>query len=329
MTTPQTRVWLSSASASGEPAMTASDLLSEMQFPHTRGTGYHQITAVHNGMEVGWLRWNDGSPSAQHAHGGITALGVAKDYQGHGVATRMYRKAGQISPVVHSQARTRAGEGWAGSVGGPMRPLREEGYLADIAPPPVSPVGRVVREALEAGNGAASGRNAAGSGIRYLVLPIEAVARMQSGDFGVSMSEILPNGYITPGSFTNDRRYRVSELAEDIRRNGVERPLWIYMGRTRPIVHDGQHRYAAAIMADATHLTLEITYPEDVRDVIEWACSAPGPSRYAHRLAIAEFPAPVALESSIQASRGEPAASRRRAASTVSHTQHARPGSLR
>ena len=176
-------------------------------------------------MEVGWLRWNDGSPSGQHAQGEITALGVAEDYQGHGVATRMYRGAGQISPVVHSQARTRAGEGWAGSVGGPMRPLREEGYLADIAPPAVSPAGRGVREALEAGRRTASGRNAAGSGIRYLVLPIEAVARMQSGDFGVSMSEVLPGGYITPGSFTNDRRYRVSELAEDIRRNGVERPL--------------------------------------------------------------------------------------------------------
>ena len=98
------------------------------------------------------------------------------------------------------------------------------------------------------------------------------------------------------------------------------------MGRTRPVVHDGQHRYAAAIIADATHLTLEITYPEDVRDVIEWACSAPGPSGYAHRLVRAEFPASVALGSSIQASRGGPAASRRRAASTVSRTQQARPG---
>lgn len=168
-------------------------------------------------------------------------------------------------------------------------------------------------------------------GSRYLVLPIETVARMQSGDFGVSMSEILPKGYITPGSFTNDGRCRVSELADDIRRNGVERPLGIYMGRTRPVVHDGQHRYAAATIADATRLPVEITYPEDVRDVTEWACAAPGPSSAgdARRLARAEYPASVALESSIQASRGEPAASRRRAASTASHAQQARPRSLR
>jgi hypothetical protein len=276
--------------------MTASDLLSELQFPHTRGNGYHQITAVHDRMEVGWLRWNDGSPSDQRARGEITALGVAKDYQGHRVATHMYRKASQISPVVHSQARTRAGEGWARSVGGPMRPLREEGYLADIAPPPVSPIGRVVREALEAERRVASGRNAAGSGVRYLVLPIEAVARMQSGDFGVSMSEILTNGYITPGSFTNDRQYRVSELAEDIRRNGVEQPLRIYMGRTRPVVWDGQRRYAAAAIMGATHLPVEITYSEDVRDVIKWARTALGPSadkgfpRLCSALAAESFP---------------------------------------
>ena len=238
-----------------------------MQFPHTRGSGYHQITAVHGGMEAGWLRWNDGSPSARHAQGEITALGVAKDYQRHAVATRMYREARQISPVVHSRARTRAGERWARSVGGPILPLREEGYLADIAPPPVSPLGRDVREALEEGPGPAGDRTGRGNGICYLVLPIETVARMQSADFGVSMSEILPGGYITPGSFTNDGRYRVSELADDIRRHGVERPLKVYMGRTRPVVWDGQHRYAAATMADAAHLTLEITYPEDIRDV--------------------------------------------------------------
>ena len=163
--------------------MTASDLLSEMQFPHTRGNGYHQITAVHGGMEVGWLRWNDGSPSGQHAQGEITALGVAKDYQGHGAATRMYREAGQISPVVHSQARTRAGEGWAGSVGGPMRPLREEGYLADIEPPPVSPVGRVVREALEAGRGA--------SGHHMTRLPGDHRAKRAPGPDSLSAHETL------------------------------------------------------------------------------------------------------------------------------------------
>ena len=267
-----------------------------MQFPHTRGSGYHQITAVHGGMEAGWLRWNDGSPSARHAQGEITALGVAKDYQRHAVATRMYREARQISPVVHSRARTRAGERWARSVGGPILPLREEGYLADIAPPPVSPLGRDVREALEEGPGPAGDRTGRGNGICYLVLPIAAVARMQSADFGVSMSEILPGGYITPGSFTNDGRYRVSELADDIRRHGVERPLKVYMGRTRPVVWDGQHRYAAATMANAAHLTLEITYPEDIRDVTDWARTAPGPSagggltRLSSALAAGNFP---------------------------------------
>jgi hypothetical protein len=128
------------------------------------------------------------------------------------------------------------------------------------------------------------------------MLPIQVVARMQSGDFGVSMSEILPNGYITPGSFTNDRQYRVSELAEDIRHNGVERPLRIYMGRTRPVVWDGQHRYAAAAIAGVTHLPVEITYSEDVGDVIEWARTALGPAaggglpRLSRALAAESFP---------------------------------------
>lgn len=107
-------------------------------------------------------------------------------------------------------------------------------------------------------------------GSRCQVLPIETVSRMQSGDFGVSMSELLPSGYITPGSFTDDGRYRVSELADDIRRNGVSRPLRIYMGRTRPVVHDGHHRYAAAVIAEATCLPIEITHPEDMRDVTDW-----------------------------------------------------------
>jgi ParB-like nuclease domain len=167
-------------------------------------------------------------------------------------------------------------------------------------------------------------------GSRYLMLPIETVSRMQSADFGVSMSEILPDGYITPGSFTNDGRYRVSELADDIRHNGIERPLQVYMGRTRPVVHGGQHRYAAAVIADATRLPVEITYPEDVRDVTEWARTALGPSAAgdAHRLAEAEFPASAAPGSSIQAGRGAPA-SPRRAARTASHAQQGRPRSLR
>jgi len=96
--------------------------------------------------------------------------------------------------------------------------------------------------ALDHGLYHVTGGTAAQRGSRCQTLPIETVSRMQSGDFGVSMSEIQPNGYITPGSFTNDGRYRVSELAVDIRRNGVSRPLKVYMGRTRPVVADGQVR---------------------------------------------------------------------------------------
>lgn len=164
-----------------------------------------------------------------------------------------------------------------------------------------------------------------------LVLPIETVSRMQSGDFGVSMSEILPSGYITAGSFTNDGRYRVSELADDIRSNGVERPLKIYMGRTRPVVHDGQHRYAAASIAATTHLPVEITYPEDVREVTDWVRSASGPpaAMAARRLAGVSFPAPAAPDSRVQAGCGGRAAPRRHAARTTSLAAAARPGSLR
>lgn len=143
--------------------------------------------------------------------------------------------------------------------------------------------------------GRAAAPAAGAGGSRYLVLPTEIVSRMQSGDFGVSMSEIEPGGYITASSFTNDGRYRVAELADDIRRNGVSRPLVLYMGRTRPVVSDGQHRYVAAVMAGITELLLEIAYPEDVRDVTDWARSqrmaAPGTSASGREWP--EFPAAV------------------------------------
>jgi hypothetical protein len=37
--------------------------------------------------------------------------------------------------LVHSKRRTRAGERWALRVGGPIQPLRLEGYLKDMEPP--------------------------------------------------------------------------------------------------------------------------------------------------------------------------------------------------
>lgn len=117
--------------------MTASDHLSEMQFPYSHGNGYHQITAVHNGDSVGWLRWRGSSPSEYAAAGEISALGVNETYQRQGVATRMYQEAVQHAPVVHSRERTQAGIAWSQRVGGDALPVTRN--LRDMDGPPLTP----------------------------------------------------------------------------------------------------------------------------------------------------------------------------------------------
>ena len=121
--------------------MTATDHLSKVQFSHYEPSeGYHQVTATEGSNTVGWLRWHDPAhENKQYGPGEITALGVSAEYQHQGIATAMYHKADDIAgPVVSSPVRTKAGEGWGVKAGVPRVPLRDKGYLADMAPPPVT-----------------------------------------------------------------------------------------------------------------------------------------------------------------------------------------------
>jgi hypothetical protein len=118
------------------------DDLPQLRFPHTEHAGgYHQITAMDGKYEVAWLRWKNDDASEYHEAGEITALGVAAVYQHRGVAIRMYREALTYSPVLHSQSRTPDGDGFAAKAGGPAMPLRPEGLMAPMDPPPVRYVG--------------------------------------------------------------------------------------------------------------------------------------------------------------------------------------------
>lgn len=118
--------------------MTAMDCVNRLQFPHTEPSpGYHQITAKDDHEEVGWIRWKNEEPSEFTQPGEVTALGVASEYQHQGVATRMYHEAQKYSPVVHSKTRTPAGDAFAKKVGGPALPVREEGLMAPMDPPPI------------------------------------------------------------------------------------------------------------------------------------------------------------------------------------------------
>jgi len=111
-----------------------------VQFHHTDLPGdYHRVTARIGHDEIGWLQHKGGTSSEHHTAGEISALGVAESYQHQGVATAMYHEAAKVSPVpVHSSpVRTKAGEGWGVKAGVPRVPLRDEGYLADMEPPPI------------------------------------------------------------------------------------------------------------------------------------------------------------------------------------------------
>jgi hypothetical protein len=118
--------------------MAALDNVHPVQFAHTElKGGWSQVTATHGGDDVGWLR--------QHPSGVISSLGVAASYQRQGVATGMYNEAAKHGPITHSKIRTKAGEGFAKSVGGPIEDLRPEGYMADMEPPPLVTSPRVPR----------------------------------------------------------------------------------------------------------------------------------------------------------------------------------------
>lgn len=118
--------------------MSAQDNLSSLQFPHQEMPGgYHKISAVDGPDEVGWLQYKNDQASEYSQPGEISALGVSQEYQHQGVATRMYQEAQKYGPVVHSQKRTSAGDSWAQKVGGPVQPLRPEGLMNPIDPPPI------------------------------------------------------------------------------------------------------------------------------------------------------------------------------------------------
>lgn len=51
------------------------------------------------------------------------------------------------------------------------------------------------------------------------------------------------------------------------------------MGRVCPVVTDGHHLYVAAIIAGVACLPVEITFPEEVRDVTRWVMAAEKPQR--------------------------------------------------
>lgn len=104
----------------------------------------------------------------------------------------------------------------------------------------------------------------------HLVLPLEIVAQMRSADYAVPMCRILPLGYLTPGSLTNDRQYRISELAEDIRQRGIQLPLRVWMGRGEPLVNDGHHRYAAAEIAGVATVPVKLISPGELDEVLAW-----------------------------------------------------------
>ena len=85
------------------------------------GNQMHQVTAYHNGEEVGHVRWANDEKKTRHSlfPGEIGHIQVTPEYQRHGIATNLIKKAREFyefgdasTRIEHSDHKTTQGQAW-------------------------------------------------------------------------------------------------------------------------------------------------------------------------------------------------------------------------
>lgn len=176
---------------------------------------------------MGSLHWHPGT-------GVINYLVVPDRYQRHGIATALWNRAHEeadrhgLVPPAHSDSRTPAADAWAQSVGGAIPPLSAESQDPKwLATMPEESRFHQRREA--------------------------AVSDVPPAERTESVRHILDNYLPSDGATWDEVRGnylwdhpKMRSFVDDVRRNGVQRPVPIDYGQDPPRVENGHTRILAA-----------------------------------------------------------------------------------
>jgi hypothetical protein len=210
--------------------------LPELEYYHVRQGrekgGYHVVAAAHQGQIIGHLTWGPGDDR-------IGQLWVHPQYRRHGVADAIYQRARWVEPGLrHHPDRTEAGEAWAASVSDDPGQRLHDTTSAD-AERKGAWAAKQLQERLDTGH--------------RTMQRLAAAARVPAAERTENVAHMLahyqPTDFGTWAEVDHNFNWDVpenSEFVEDVRRNGVRRPIPVDYESSPPRVMNGHRRLLAA-----------------------------------------------------------------------------------